>query len=206
VSDNNLIRITDEQAKLGQEALKALRGLGSFVEKALGDLPETLVNYLGGDWFRVRRTENLVMMMHRAKQRLEARGVTGTISPSLTVTLPLFRGAADESSDELQDLWARLLAAAMDPSKSNLVRKRFADAIQQLDPPDSRVLTALPGRAGGIGQGDLNAMASELGMTRDELEVSLANLVKVELLFEPPNTKMAVLSPFGREFLRTVMD
>ena len=45
---NSLIPITDEQAKLGQEALKVLQGLGSFVAKALGDVPETLVNYLGG--------------------------------------------------------------------------------------------------------------------------------------------------------------
>jgi len=53
-------------------------------------------------------------MLHLARGRLEARGVGEPILPSLTVALPLFRGAADESREELQDLWARLLAAAMD--------------------------------------------------------------------------------------------
>jgi hypothetical protein len=42
VSDNSLIPISDEQAKLGQEALKVLRGLGSFLEKVLGSVPEDL--------------------------------------------------------------------------------------------------------------------------------------------------------------------
>jgi hypothetical protein len=44
-----------------------------------------------------------------------------------------------------------------------------------------------------------------VGTTRDEFEVSLENLVKAELLSEP-TPKMWALSPFGREFLRAVMD
>ena len=57
VSGDSLIPITDEQAKLGQEAFKfgqegieALRGLGSFLDRALGSTPEALVAFLGGDW------------------------------------------------------------------------------------------------------------------------------------------------------------
>jgi hypothetical protein len=48
--------------------------------------------------------------------------------------------------------------------------------------------------------------SSELYMSRDEVDVSLTNLVRAELVFEIPGTKLAVLSPFGREFLRVVMD
>jgi hypothetical protein len=58
----SLIPISDEQAKLGQEILKTLRGLGSFLEKALGSTPEDLVAYLGGDWLRVRRAENIIRL------------------------------------------------------------------------------------------------------------------------------------------------
>jgi hypothetical protein len=205
VPDNSLIPISDEQAKAIREALKVLQGLGSFLDKVLGDVPQNLVNYLGGDWLRVRRAENLYKMISRARNRLEAWRVETPISPSLSVTIPLLRDAADESREEIQELWARLLAAAMDPSKTNLVRQRFAQAIQILDPPDTQVLAALHGRGGGVTQGDRNAMASELGMSRDEVDVSLANLIRAELVFEP-NTQMAALSAFGREFLRVVMD
>jgi hypothetical protein len=35
-----LIPISDEQAKAVQEIVKAFRGLGAFIEKALGSTPE----------------------------------------------------------------------------------------------------------------------------------------------------------------------
>ena len=52
---HSLIPITDEQAKLGQEVIKAFRGLGAFLDKALGSTPEDLIGYFGGDRLRVRR-------------------------------------------------------------------------------------------------------------------------------------------------------
>jgi hypothetical protein len=56
----SLVPITDEQAKLGQEALKTLRSVGGFLREVIGTYPEDLVGYyLGGDWLKVRRAENL---------------------------------------------------------------------------------------------------------------------------------------------------
>src|SRR6266852_1851280 len=109
----DLIPISDEQAKAVQAALKTLRGVGAFLEKALGSTPADLVGLLGGDWLRVRRAENTVRMLHRAEERLKARGIKDPEPASLTIALPIFRAAADESREQLQDLWARLLAAAM---------------------------------------------------------------------------------------------
>jgi hypothetical protein len=60
---DGLIPITDEQAKLGQEIVKAFRGLGSFLDKALGSTPEDLIGYFGGDRLRVRRAENMARML-----------------------------------------------------------------------------------------------------------------------------------------------
>jgi hypothetical protein len=205
VPDNSLVPISDEQAKLGQEALKVLRGLGSFVEKVLGSVQEDLIGYLGGDWLHVRRAENLVNMMRRAKGRLAAWGVKSPTRPSLSVTLPLFRGAADEDREELQDLWSRLLAAAMDPSRTDRVRVRFFEVLKTLDPLDARVLACLPGRGGGVNQGQRNEMANELSISRDEVDVSLENLVKVELASDPHGSLIA-LTALGREFLRAVAD
>jgi len=44
----SLIPPSDEQAKAIQEAIKALRGLGEFLEKTLGTVPEDIVGLLGG--------------------------------------------------------------------------------------------------------------------------------------------------------------
>ena len=46
MSDDNLIPISDEQAKLGQEAIGAARDLGGYLAKILGDLPQDLVGLL----------------------------------------------------------------------------------------------------------------------------------------------------------------
>ena len=91
---NSLIPISDEQAKLGQEALKLLQGLGSFFGKALGSVPEDLAGYLGGDWLRARRVENIAKLLSSTKEKLEARGVKDTKPACLTLALPILRGAA----------------------------------------------------------------------------------------------------------------
>jgi hypothetical protein len=125
----NLIPISEEQSKAiqeaskaAQEAFKTLQGIGGFLRKTLGTVPEDLVGYLGGDWLRARRFENVVRLLEKLKERIEARKTKVEEPISLSVALPLFRAAADESRDELQDLWARLLAAAADPARADHFR------------------------------------------------------------------------------------
>jgi hypothetical protein len=92
---DGLIPITDEHAKLGQEILKTFRGLGSFLERALGSTPEDLVGYFGGDRLRVRRAENITRMMYEAQDRLAAWGVEETKPATLSIALPILQGAAE---------------------------------------------------------------------------------------------------------------
>jgi hypothetical protein len=134
-----IIPISDEQAKLGQEILKTLRGVGSFFEKALGSTPEDLIAYLGGDWLRVRRAENLVRLFEGARGRLADWHVAEPRPASLSIALPILQGAADEDREDLVDLWARLFGNAMDPNM-NTVRQSFIDAVKRMDPLDVVVL------------------------------------------------------------------
>jgi Abortive infection alpha len=127
VSDS-LIPITDEQAKLGQEILKALHGLGSFVKTALGSTPEDLVGYYLGDRLHIRRVENMVRMLYEARARLVDMGKNETQPAPLSLALPILQGAAEEEREELVDLWARLFASAMDPATRNNVRHAFIAA------------------------------------------------------------------------------
>jgi hypothetical protein len=108
----DIIPISDETI---QEALKTLRGLGGFLRETFGTIPEDLVGLLGGDRLKVLRAENLAHILDKARDRLRARGVKALEPASLSITLPILTAAADESRDELQDIWARLLAAAADP-------------------------------------------------------------------------------------------
>jgi hypothetical protein len=204
MGDNGLIPISDEQAKLGQEALKALQKVGGFLRETFGTVPEDIVGLLGGDWLMVRRAENLARIFERAKERLRERGINNPEPASLSITLPLLITAADESRAELEDIWARLLAAAADPSRTKAFRNAFIGAVKKLDPLDALVMQWMSAHGGGAHEISRNAIAKDLNVSRDEVDVSIANLVKVEFAAEPHRGAATNLTPFGREFLRVV--
>lgn len=211
MSDNgSIIPISDEQAKLGQEIIKAFSSLGSFFKDALGSVPSDLVGYMGGDWLRMRRAENIAKMMNLTREKLETRGVKFTEPASLTVALPILRGSADESREELQDLWARLMAAALDPSRSGKVRQGFAEVVSKMDPVDALALEFLNNKKtirnkAYDGGNQLTEYANELNLSKDELETSVWHLSKLELLDEF-RMEQSGLTAFARELLLVVSD
>jgi hypothetical protein len=205
-NSNTLIPISDEQAKAIQEALKFLQGLGGFLKETFGTVPQDVVGLLAGDWLKVRRAENLARILVKTQERLRARRVEAPEPASLSVGLPILIAAADESRDELQDLWARLLAATADPSRAKAFRNAFIDAAKRMDPLDAAVLRCANAIHGGrITIETRIKIASELGISRDEADVSVGNLQKLELAVLT-NLPDVIVSPFGREFLRAVAD
>jgi len=204
-NSNPIIPITDEQAKLGQKTLEVLQGVGGFLREILGTVPEDLVGYFGGDLLKVRRAENFARIVQQARERLKARGST-IEPPSISILLPILVASADESRDELVDIWARLLAAAADPKRTKSFRIAFIDTAKKMDPLDAAALRCANATDGGrITNETRIKIASELKASRDETDVSIANLQKLGLvnITNPPN---AIVSPLGREFLRAVAD
>jgi hypothetical protein len=202
MSDTSIIPISDEQAKAIQEALKTLQGLGGYLKQTFGTVPEDIVGLLGGDWLRARRVENLVRTIEKMRERLKTRGVEPTEPPSLSLLLPILVAAAEKSRDELQDIWARLLAAAADPSRGKSFRIAFIEAVKKMDPLDAVVLQSSPIRDN-ITRTIRHSLAVELNNSDDEVDVSFSNLTRLEMfdLTHPPD---GFISPFGREFLRAV--
>jgi hypothetical protein len=195
---------SDEQAKAIQEALKTLREFGGFLKETFGTVPQDVVGLFGGDWLKVRRAENIVRVLQKAKKRLEARGAKIPEPASLSIALPLLVAAADESRDELQDIWARLMAAAADPARAG--RFRLQEAAKKMDPLDAAVLSAGLKVANVISQREFNTFATELNASRDEIEISVKNLEKLNLFRLVANGPNTVISPFGREFMRAITD
>lgn len=205
MSNGTLIPVSDEQAKLGQEIVHAARDAGGYIADTLGDLPKDLVNLLIGDRVKVWRAERLAKLWDNAKKRLHDAGVEEPVPPNLKLALPILMAAADENREELQDLWARLLAATMDPGKSRHVRLEFADALCKLDPLDAKVMEYFRVNGGHIENNARSKMASALGMSIDEVLVSMRNLTNVGFAGDY-NTMTSGLMPFGREFLRSVSE
>lgn len=196
----NLVPFSDEQAKAVQEALKTLQGVGGFLRKMFGTVPEDVVALLGGNLLKVRRAENLLRTIQRAHERLKKDGIKPEAA-SLSIGLPILIAAADESRDELQDLWARLLAAAADPARSKSFRNAFIEVIKKMDPLDAAVLQAAQAEGGRMDGGKVNSIAARLTLSNDQVVVSVENLEKLGIFIRGPATPPSI-SPLGREFLR----
>jgi hypothetical protein len=180
----SIIPVSDEQAKAIQDAIKALRGVGGFLKQILGTVPEDLVGYFGGDLLKVRRAENAARIIEKAREKLQARNATPK-RPSISIILPLLIAAADEDRDELQEIWARLLAA--DPARAASFRIQFIEAAKKMDPLDAAALQQVqnPDNHGMVTGNIRNQIAGALKASRDEVDISIDNLANLGLLGIP---------------------
>jgi len=205
-----MLPVTDEQAKLGQEIIKTIRASGSYVADILGDLPKDLTGLLVGDRIKAKRQQNAHVLWRKTKARLEQRRVEQPEPPSYKFAIPILSAAADENNATLQDLWARLLAAAMDPKRRDELRQNFVVTVQKLDPLDAVVLEEIR-RNGNASWGSTgrDVVAASLQCWREDVLVSFQNLHKLGCISfgntDAPQIN-PYLSPYGTVFLRALAD
>jgi hypothetical protein len=192
-----MLPITDEQAKLGQEIVKALRDSGSYVADILGDLPKDFLAQLIGDRVKARRIEKATILWEKTQEQLRDWRVQKPEPPSRKFAIPILEAAVDEENAGLQDLWARLLAAAMDPARRDEMRQSFVETVKQMDPTDASVLEAIRknGNSPWVPNG-LHAIAASLSYSHDQVHVSLRHLAKLDCI--SPSLDAPTLTPFGR--------
>ena len=178
-------------AKAADKALTVVHDTGGYLREVVGDLPKNAVGLLGADWLGQKRMRNLDAMMRRTDAILRERDAKAVDQLSPNIATELLTGAQDESRDELIELWARLLANALDP-KLNSVRHSFVAAVKAMDPLDAVVLRFVhEGRFTrvdrGGGSSDRTAstekIAAAVGRRMDEVAVSMTHL-EVLGLFE----------------------
>lgn len=192
------------------KAVDATVSFGKFARAVLGTVPEDLVGLVVGDRLRETRLRNLDRLQRRTDEIIQQRDAATirTVSPNLAI--PILKAAQDESSKEIQEIWARLLANAMDENRSG-IRKDFVETINKLDPDDARVMleiVELGGLEHSIGEIDL---INKLGVTSDRLEVSLSHLKNIGCISSygqqnfnswRPDNLLLDLSAYGRELMR----
>lgn len=91
-----------------------------------------------------RRAENLITVMRSAQKKLDDAGLKPEErnAIALKLGLPIIEKASLEEDPSLQELWANLLANALNPNHSDKVRSIFIDIIQNLSPLDVLILNA----------------------------------------------------------------
>ncbi len=182
-------KAVQEAAKTGSKALELLEKAGPFIVKVLGAPGESAVNILARrlayyelvDFFRV---------VDKTKKLLSEWGITDARRVPLKLALPLLEAAALESDDDLQDMWARLLATAMDPSAEQ-IKRSYISILEEFEPDDAQVLLfvyqglkgrELPDESWRISDGlnvSVAELAKHLDMVVDEVELCLSNLTRL---------------------------
>jgi abortive infection alpha-like protein len=124
---------------------------------------------LAQDWYARRVTQKLRERNLRDEQ-LKA------VSPNIAI--PLLEAAQDETGDELREVWARLLANAMDPNRSSRVRLEFIETLKQFNPPDALLLNELV-TTPNMSPNSRDFLVNRLHLSRDEVVVSSQHLTKL---------------------------
>ena len=132
-------RAAAEASKFGTKALGVTEKLASFVAKVFKQPINDAVGIIG-DRLRFMRWERQVRIVDRVSEILVQRGVTETRAVPLKFALPIFENASLEYSNELQDLWAKLLANSMDPNFTEEIRYAYLEIVKSLTPLDVRIL------------------------------------------------------------------
>jgi hypothetical protein len=172
----------------------------------LCDLPHDLVGLIG-DWVKHKRARRWAELSAETVKILEARGVHNREEISPSIAIPLIAAAINEDRDVLKQLWAKLLAAAMDPQRSKLVRSSVIEAVKLMDPLDALVLEAVHSNPSGnwVPSGRDHMMAA-LHVSQEEILVSFENLEKLQCISFPvagPHIN-PILAPLGRLIMQAV--
>jgi len=176
------------------KAIDAGVKLGGFFRLVLGDAAIEL----GGavkDWATYFRYKNLLNIQDKVFKLHKKRNIEGnTIPIPPRYAIPLIQNASQEDNDDIQTLWAGLVANSTDPDKKLNVKKIYIEILSSLEPIDVQIILyfskqgwhlfpEVPG--GGI---TIEKLSSGLNLSEDDIVISLQNLHRLGCLvadFEP---------------------
>jgi hypothetical protein len=135
-------KAAQEIAKTTRTGLEVAKDFGSWVAELISE-PVGEVSGMISDHFKVVRWERQQRLRQRVEKYLEDLSITDNDRQPVPIKIALeaVQHASVEENDEIQDMWARLLAASADPGSK--VRVAYMDIIRALDPIDARVLDLL---------------------------------------------------------------
>jgi hypothetical protein len=194
-------------AKTTGQAIDVIHDTGGYLRYVFCEVPADLVGVLGGAWLHERHIRIRDALRRRTEQLIRERNVQETIELSPNMAAALFAGAQEESREELAELWARLLANAMDP-KLGSVRHSFIEAVKVMDPTDALVLVELHKRNFSAisrnntrdGTTTIYDCARAINRRPDDVEASLRHLLSMGF-FDPANQEWFV-NASNRELMR----
>jgi hypothetical protein len=181
----------EESAKAAGKALDIVKDAANPIADVYG--------LIIGDHVHAARHRRLDAITRKTKKILRDRDLAETAEIAEQIAIPLLEAAQGEPREEMQDLWARLLANAMDPNKRNDVRPEFIRTLKSLEPLDALLLTKFD--ESNDDQLLTTGLSAALKIRPSSVEVSIDNLVDARLVRHNVGNGRHYLTGFGKEFL-----
>ena len=198
-SEKAIIAIADcgkAFADCGTTAIEASVKFGSFLAKVFGVPIEDAVGIVG-DQLKCLRWKRQNRLVDKVNEYLEKKGITILRPISQKFAIPFILNASLEEDDDLQDIWCRLIANALDSKFKSEIRFAYIDIIKNLNSLDAKVLKfAYDEVSGKISVPhdepikiymtkmivDLKNINKYLDVSEEELTISYNNLIRVQCL------------------------
>lgn len=132
----------DLPGKAVAEATKVWsKQIGSYANTVFGPASEEFGELMGQE-VRLWKAMNLLKHVDELQQVLKERGLRPEHARYLgySEAVPLIEAASYEESDEVQGLWARLLASALDPETDVRIEKAFVSILREIGPIEAQLL------------------------------------------------------------------
>lgn len=173
----------EEVARTTGKAIDVAKSTGSFLEQIFGETFRQ-IGGVASDWARYFRFKNFLLIADKTSCIIEGRQITSKIIPiQPQFALPLLETASLEVEGDIQELWAGLIANAVDPKIHLRIRKVFIEILRGLEPLDARILEtlsdpAIEGTYSALTEVVLNAdeIASRIQADPEEVKISLSTL------------------------------
>lgn len=188
-------------ADLGSSVIGTVRDTGRFVAEVVGDAPKNAFGILS-DQLAAARAIGAIRLQKKVEAERKRLDIQDPQTASPSIAQPLLEAALNETREDLQDIWARLIVTATDPKRAHLVRQSFIDTLKQFDPYDALVLRArgnIPGRT----QGNmLQILAESTKLPQDEVMLSFLHLRDLKCLESKGSIANIYLTPYADGLLR----
>lgn len=193
--DEEAAKAVQEVAKTTSEVVDAVRGAGEFLAPHVDGVLSQVMGIFT-DHLRYVRGKRLLRLGERFQQELLAHGgVEAVRKLPLNFAIDALEQGAMEEDDRIQDIWARLLANAVDATSEVQPRRAYVSIIKDLSPLDALILEKiysvdqkefkkaivtceLPSRAYPAIDIDLKSLPKP----SEEVQVALANLERLGLI------------------------
>lgn len=133
-------KAVQETAKATNNAIDLARDTGGFFNRVFGDLVEDGVGIIADKvkYYRKARAIELADKVENILISRKSNKNTKAVPPKVAV--PLIENATLEEDDELHNLWAALLANAMDPNFSDDINNVHVAILKEIQQLDARIL------------------------------------------------------------------